>query len=56
MLGGMLGGMMGGGMMGLMRKHLDSEHLGISYFRYAPDVRSPMAHSPWGARTRVGRA
>jgi quercetin dioxygenase-like cupin family protein len=27
------------------RKHLDSTHLGISYFRYAPGVRSPMAHS-----------
>lgn len=27
------------------RKHLDSEHLGITYLRYAPDVRSPMAHS-----------
>ena len=27
------------------RKYLDSEHLGISYFRYAPGVRSPMAHS-----------
>jgi quercetin dioxygenase-like cupin family protein len=27
------------------RKHIDSEHLGISYFRYAPGVRSPMAHS-----------
>ncbi len=27
------------------RKHLDSEHLGISYFRYAPGVRAPMAHS-----------
>lgn len=27
------------------RKHLDSEHLGISYFRYGPGVRSPMAHS-----------
>lgn len=27
------------------RKHLDSEHLGVSYFRYAPGVRSPMAHS-----------
>jgi quercetin dioxygenase-like cupin family protein len=27
------------------RKHLDSEHLGISYFRYAPGVRSPVAHS-----------
>ena len=27
------------------RKYLDSEHLGISYFRYGPGVRSPMAHS-----------
>jgi uncharacterized cupin superfamily protein len=27
------------------RKYLDSQHLGISYFRYAPGVRSPMAHS-----------
>jgi len=27
------------------RKHLDSEHLGISHFRYAPGVRSPMGHS-----------
>ncbi len=27
------------------RKHLDSAHLGISHFRYAPGVRSPMAHS-----------
>ncbi len=27
------------------RKYLDSEHLGISYFRYAPGVRSAMAHS-----------
>jgi len=27
------------------RKYLDSEHLGISYFRYDPGVRSPMAHS-----------
>lgn len=27
------------------RKHLDSEHLGISYLRYGPGVRSPMAHS-----------
>lgn len=27
------------------RKHLDSDHLGISYFRYAPGVRAPMAHS-----------
>src|SRR4051794_16305200 len=27
------------------RKHLGSDHLGVSYFRYAPGVRSPMAHS-----------
>src|SRR5260370_23950857 len=27
------------------RKHLDSAHLGISYFRYEPGVRAPMAHS-----------
>ena len=27
------------------RKHLDSEHLGVSYFRYAPGIRSPVAHS-----------
>jgi mannose-6-phosphate isomerase-like protein (cupin superfamily) len=27
------------------RKHLDSEHLGVSFFEYAPGVRSPMAHS-----------
>ncbi|MDX6486403.1 MAG: hypothetical protein QOF43_1556 [Gaiellaceae bacterium] len=27
------------------RKHLDSAHLGISYFRYEPGVRSPMSHS-----------
>lgn len=27
------------------RKHLDSEHLGISYFRYAPGFRSPVGHS-----------
>src|SRR5437016_2296340 len=26
------------------RKHLDSEHLGISYFRYAPGVRAPIGH------------
>ena len=25
------------------RKHLDSEHLGISYLRYSPGVRSPSA-------------
>jgi mannose-6-phosphate isomerase-like protein (cupin superfamily) len=27
------------------RKHLESRDLGISHFRYSPDVRSPMAHS-----------
>jgi quercetin dioxygenase-like cupin family protein len=27
------------------RKYLDSEHLGISYFRYAPGFRSPIGHS-----------
>lgn len=27
------------------RTHLNSAHLGVSYFRYAPGVRSPMAHS-----------
>jgi mannose-6-phosphate isomerase-like protein (cupin superfamily) len=27
------------------RKHLDSEHLGVSYFRYGPNLRSSMAHS-----------
>jgi quercetin dioxygenase-like cupin family protein len=27
------------------RKHLDSRDLGISYFRYAANLRSPMAHS-----------
>jgi quercetin dioxygenase-like cupin family protein len=27
------------------RNHLDSTHLGISYFRYDPGVRSPIAHS-----------
>jgi PAS domain-containing protein len=27
------------------RKHLNSEHLGITYIRYAADVRAPMAHS-----------
>ena len=26
------------------RKHLDSEHLGVSYFRYAPGYRSPVGH------------
>jgi quercetin dioxygenase-like cupin family protein len=27
------------------RKHLDSRDLGVSLFRYAADMRSPMAHS-----------
>ena len=27
------------------RKHLDSEHLGVTYFRYAPGFRSPIGHS-----------
>lgn len=27
------------------RKHLESRDLGVSLFRYAADVRSPMAHS-----------
>ncbi|MFN2627840.1 MAG: cupin domain-containing protein [Gaiellaceae bacterium] len=27
------------------RKHLDSEHLGVSYFRYAPGYRAPIGHS-----------
>jgi mannose-6-phosphate isomerase-like protein (cupin superfamily) len=27
------------------RKHLDSDHLGVSHFRYAPGERMPFAHS-----------
>jgi uncharacterized cupin superfamily protein len=27
------------------RKHLDSEHLGVSYLKFSPGVRSPKAHS-----------
>jgi quercetin dioxygenase-like cupin family protein len=27
------------------RKHIDSRDLGVSLFRYAPNVRSPFAHS-----------
>ena len=27
------------------RKQLDSQHLGVSYFRYAPGFRSPIGHS-----------
>jgi len=26
------------------RKHLDSEHLGVSYFRYGPGFRAPQGH------------
>lgn len=26
------------------RKHLDSDHLGVSYFHYGPDVRAPTGH------------
>jgi mannose-6-phosphate isomerase-like protein (cupin superfamily) len=27
------------------RKHLDSEHLGVTFIRYDANLRSPMAHS-----------
>src|SRR4029077_16092301 len=27
------------------RQHLDSQHLGVSYFNYEPGVRSPFGHS-----------
>ena len=27
------------------RKHLDSDHIGVTYVRYEPATRSPMAHS-----------
>jgi mannose-6-phosphate isomerase-like protein (cupin superfamily) len=26
------------------RRHIDSEHLGVSYFRYGPGYRSPVGH------------
>lgn len=26
------------------RKHLDSEHLGVSYFRYGPGFKAPFGH------------
>lgn len=26
------------------RKHLDADHLGVSYFRYAPGYRAPYGH------------
>ena len=29
----------------MARQHLDSDHLGVSYWRYAPGFRSPLAHS-----------
>jgi mannose-6-phosphate isomerase-like protein (cupin superfamily) len=28
----------------LARKHLDSEHLGVSHFRYGPGYRAPFGH------------
>jgi mannose-6-phosphate isomerase-like protein (cupin superfamily) len=28
----------------MARKHLGSEHLGVSYFRYGPDFRAPYGH------------
>lgn len=28
----------------LARKHLETEHLGVSYFRYGPGFRSPIGH------------
>lgn len=27
------------------RSHIDSEHLGVSYFRYEPNFRTPFGHS-----------
>ena len=29
----------------LARKHIDSDHLGVSYFRYGPGYRNSMGHS-----------
>ena len=26
------------------RKHLDSEHIGVSYIRYGPGTRAPFGH------------
>jgi mannose-6-phosphate isomerase-like protein (cupin superfamily) len=38
-------GKRGGGVEGrFARKHLDSEHLGVSYFRYAPNFRTSYGH------------
>jgi mannose-6-phosphate isomerase-like protein (cupin superfamily) len=28
----------------IARKHLDSNHLGVSYFRYSPGFRAPIGH------------
>lgn len=28
----------------IARKHLDSAHLGVSYFRYSPGFRAPVGH------------
>ena len=28
----------------IARSHIDSEHLGISYFRYGPEYRAPFGH------------
>jgi quercetin dioxygenase-like cupin family protein len=28
----------------IARKHLDSDHLGVSYFRYGPAYRAPIGH------------
>jgi mannose-6-phosphate isomerase-like protein (cupin superfamily) len=27
------------------RRHIDSEHLGVTYLNYSPNTRSPMGHS-----------
>ena len=27
------------------RRHIDSDHLGVTYMSYAPDTRAPMGHS-----------
>lgn len=40
-----IGGRMPGIEARFARKHLDSEELGVSHFRYGPGVRSPMGHS-----------
>jgi hypothetical protein len=35
------------------RKHIGSDHLGVTYLRYAAGVRSPMAHSHREQRRRT---